>query len=293
MAATVKALVGDKPPCGKMITVASRPAAKAVRIGKKNVLADSEATHEVRPLEEVQEIPEGARPMKLQLAVGQVSAWIDAEDTVWVDASLGVEELFPFGRYIKDCDLTISCSKQGGTLRAQDGQEFEVLLKSGCPYLHRDDLAELLQIRRRMLSARRRRWARAAVSQIKSKVELMRHCALGHPQFLASCDESCAASGRMRPHWKLDPDTRPDGELSVDISGPHTPGRWPTDLPEALPKRARYFLMAAYQVITQEELAEKRRLEQDAKACISAEMREPDRGDGGPDDEHLGELGRT
>ena len=45
----------------------------------------------------------------------------------------------------------------------------------------------------------------------------------------------------------------PGGELSVDSSGPRSPGRWPSDTPGSSTKRAIYFLVGAYQTFTEEE----------------------------------------
>ena len=40
----------------------------------------------------------------------------------------------------------------------------------------------------------------------------------------------------------------------MDLSGPHLPGRWPSDASETDATRAQYFLVASYLVFTDVEL---------------------------------------
>ena len=61
----------------------------------------------------------------------------------------------------------------------------------------------------------------------------------------------------MRPHRRQGAGLRPGGDLSIDISGPHVPGRWPSDAPEAQPRRAQYFLLAAFKSYDEEELEQR------------------------------------
>ena len=42
----------------------------------------------------------------------------------------------------------------------------------------------------------------------------------------------------------------------MDISGPHTSGRWPSDAPEAWAKRAMYFVVGAFKTYTEDEINE-------------------------------------
>mgnify|MGYP001267317898 CR=1 FL=1 len=79
-----------------------------------------------------------------------------------------------------------------------------------------------------------------------TKLELEQHRRQGHPHFRAECPECRSGALRSRAHRRRVETDRPGGELSLDISGPHLPGRWPSDTPESWGKRAQYFLIAAY-----------------------------------------------
>ena len=73
---------------------------------------------------------------------------------------------------------------------------------------------------------------------------------------MAECPECRLGAIRRRAHRRQPEATKPGGELSVDLSGPHLPGRWPSDSPESVSRRAQYFLVASYRVFTDVEVAE-------------------------------------
>ena len=90
-----------------------------------------------------------------------------------------------------------------------------------------------------------------------TKLELEQHRRQGHPHFRAECPECRSGALRSRAHRRRVETDRPGGELSLDISGPHLPGRWPSDTMESWGKRAQYFLIGALKVFTHTELAER------------------------------------
>ena len=65
-----------------------------------------------------------------------------------------------------------------------------------------------------------------------SEVQLELHRRDGHRHFLPECAECRPGAIKQRPHRRLPELLRPGGELSVDLSGPHFPGRFPSDLQE-------------------------------------------------------------
>ena len=79
----------------------------------------------------------------------------------------------------------------------------------------------------------------------RADCELRHHEREGHLHFRPDCPGCRHASARSRPRRRLPETLRPGGELSVDISGPHTSGRWPSDAQESYSKRAMYFLVGA------------------------------------------------
>ena len=177
VAATVRALVteGEVQPTSKAVRVVAPVAAKVPADEGDWVLVDSGATHEVRPLSAGADVPVGARPCDLQLAVGEVGAWMDADDVVWVDEAKGVQELFPLGRYISECSLTLTWDKKGGTLTDSDNRTYQVSLRGDSPYLKREDVEALREMRATILKSRRREKALAAVGKIKKNIGLIRH----------------------------------------------------------------------------------------------------------------------
>ena len=87
-----------------------------------------------------------------------------------------------------------------------------------------------------------------------TEYELAEHKANGHKHFTKECEESRLGAIRRRAHRRQPETARPGGELSMDLSGPHVPGRWPSDSPEHYAKRAQYFLIASYRVFTDGEM---------------------------------------
>mgnify|MGYP001233448546 CR=1 FL=1 len=81
--------------------------------------------------------------------------------------------------------------------------------------------------------------------------ELEEHRRGGRFKFMPERPECREGAIRQRPHRRQVDGDRPGGELSIDVSGPHVPGRFPTDASGAWPRRAQYMLIASYRVFNQ------------------------------------------
>ncbi|CAK0839332.1 unnamed protein product [Prorocentrum cordatum] len=86
--------------------------------------------------------------------------------------------------------------------------------------------------------------------------ELEGHKRGDHISFNAFCPQCRgAATSRLRQHFRRDVSGWPGGQLSIDTSGPHPPGRWPSGRPENVPRHAVHFLLGAFSVKTKAEMA--------------------------------------
>ena len=86
---------------------------------------------------------------------------------------------------------------------------------------------------------------------------LQQHRKEGRVSFLAACPECRAGALRQRAHRRQAQHLRPGGDLRVDLSGPHVPGRWPSGLADARSKRALCFMLGAFQVYSSDDLDER------------------------------------
>ena len=229
------------------------------------LLADTGATHE---LDSVKPgiIPEtNARRVKLHVATGKEDAWITEEEVVYVESEDRLQRLFPIGVYVTECDLQWVWQGPQCKLVLPGGAEIGLIVKGRCIYIRESDAATLRKLRKELRErnmAISMKWAHVYTVTVQ---QLRQHQLLGHPSFLKECRDCRLAAGRMRVHRRMDPSLRPGGELSLDVSGPHSPAIWPSAFPEDTTKRARYFLLAAYQVFTAAELEERVRLHEEAR----------------------------
>ena len=76
-----------------------------------------------------------------------------------------------------------------------------------------------------------------------TEFELIQHSRDGHQVFMHECAECRVGAVRQRPHRRQPAHLRPGGEFSVDLSGPRVAARFPSDAPEAWPRRAQYFVI--------------------------------------------------
>ncbi|CAK0805588.1 unnamed protein product, partial [Prorocentrum cordatum] len=294
VAATIKALAGEGLP-GAALAVAPvdadpgwldrwatslapaagpRAAVAVARLGKvggkRMLLADTGATHELRSIPVGGDPGVESRRVDLQTATGSMEARMGEDDVVYVESDTPLQPLFPLGIYIEECGLGLEWMPEACTLRLPDHRSLELQRVEGSMYIAEDDAEVLRQLRAALRLARGRATVAQAIKAAVSLTELAKHRAEGHPTFMAECRECRLAAGRMRPHYRLDPATRPGGQLSADLSGPHPPGRWPSSLQEDAPRRAQYFLLCAYQVMTRAEVTQQGRNIADARAAAPA-----------------------
>ena len=257
------------------------PAAKAerkvVRTRGAMLLVDSGATHEVRSVCMETELPADCQPVQLLLAAGETEAWMSGEDIVYVVTSGHEEELqplFPIGAYIQDCDLKLGWSRDVCVLRSPAGECFEMEQHGSSAYISEESMDRLRELRKETRAGRVAAMLQRARQTVTTVAELQRHKVAGHPTFLASCEECRLAAGRMRQHFRMDAATRPGGECSVDLAGPFPPGTWPGAEPGDEARRASFFLLVAYQVLTPEEVATRKANMEEACAAAGVEEAE-------------------
>ena len=75
----------------------------------------------------------------------------------------------------------------------------------------------------------------------------------------------------MRQHHRLDAESRPGGECSVDLAGPFPHGVWPGVEPGDEVRRAVLFLLVVYQLLTPDEVATRRANLADARMAAGVE----------------------
>ncbi|CAK0805863.1 unnamed protein product, partial [Prorocentrum cordatum] len=221
------------------------PSAKTIRVsakiagvnGERMLLADTGATHELRGVRDPSAI-RGSN-VRLQTASGEVDAKMVA-DVVYVEGE-SLQGLFPLATYMEQPGLRMSWDAEQCVVMLAGGREVHLHRVNSALYISEGD-AEVLR----------------------------QHEEAGHVVFDPACSKRRGAFGRMRQHFRHDASTRPGGQLSVDLSGPHLPGRWPSGRPEDQGKKAIHFLLAAFSVTTDDELALKRRREEGARASSEA-----------------------
>ncbi|CAK0841691.1 unnamed protein product, partial [Prorocentrum cordatum] len=246
---------------------ATAAAAGSGRIRKDRLLCDTGASHELQHLWPHEAPPARSVQTSLGLAVGdRRGVHVSEDDVVYVHSPTPVEPLFPIGVYMHELGLDLLWGSQRAAVVMPRGGTMELELENGMAYISEQDAEVLRQMRRRLRlqrgAARFRAGALAAVIQLS----LAEHKAGGHRNFRPDCAECRLAAGRLRHHWRLEADTRPGGQLSADISGPHPPARWPSALQEDRPRQPRFFLLCAYCVFTvaeQEQAAENERFARD------------------------------
>ena len=241
----------DRPPSDLDFWNSGGPAAKAVRIsqmvaakayvlkGKKYLLADTGATHELRGIASFDLLPACARAVNLDTATGNQEARM-VGDIVYV---LGehLQGLFPLGAYIEELGLHLEWNADHCTLALPGGREMQLVKAGTSIYIAEDDAAELRKAKKCKLRQKFQSNVATMAAKLRQLAELEEHKRGGHISFNASCPQCRGAAGRMRPHFRHDMSTRPGGQLSIDMSGPHLPGRWPSGRPEDVPRHAVHF----------------------------------------------------
>ncbi|CAK0907605.1 unnamed protein product [Prorocentrum cordatum] len=231
-----------------------------VRVGM--LLCDSGASHELQHLWPSQAPPPGSVPIQLGLAVGRVAGevYMSEDQVVYAVSSTLLQALFPISAYVRELELNMSWSPSRAAIFLPGSRTIELVVDSDGSVFISKAQAEVLRGMQRM--RRGQIGAAQFVETVRAAVvqqSLEQHRAAGHPHFRPDCAECRFASGRRRPHWRLDASTRPGGQMSANISGPHPYARWPSALQEDGPRRARFFLLCAYSVfsVAEQEAAAK------------------------------------
>ncbi|CAK0862073.1 unnamed protein product, partial [Prorocentrum cordatum] len=151
------------------------------------------------------------------------------------------------------------------TLSCPTGEVIALLREKGAIYIEEGD-AEFLRDRRHQAT-------RAVIDErtstlaagLRRRELLQEQMEGGHISVRPDCPGCRGAHGRLRAHRRFDVSTRPGGQLSIDTSGPHLPGRWPSSRPENSAKQAVHFLLGAHVVETPAAKKDRERLESIAK----------------------------
>ena len=192
------------------------------------------------------------------------------EDTVVYHETDDVENfqrLFPISTYVRMLKLIWTMTCDSNTIILPNKSVITLKMVGNSSYIHEKDAQILRRMRWKL-----EKWAalRAQVMQAKVSQQLVeQHRKDGHPTFMPECPDCRPAAGRMRSHFQLDSDTRPGGQLSVDIAGPFPECRYPSARNEDARKRAKFFLLSAYQVMTSEELKESIKMRKEARSAAN------------------------
>ncbi|CAK0848315.1 unnamed protein product [Prorocentrum cordatum] len=250
-----------QPPIVGVVKVSDAPQARRLLAmdGKRWILADTGATHELRGIKSFSDLPECAAPVPLETATGVEEAMM-VGDVVY---ALGedLQWLFPLGSYIDEMSHDLSWSSSARAPSYPTGEVIALLREKGAIYIEEGD-AEFLRDRRRQAK-------RAVIDErmstlaagLRRRELLQEHMEGGHTSVRPDCPGCRGAHGRLRAHHRFDVTTRPEGQLNIDTSGPHPPGRWPSSRPENSAKQAVHFLLGAYVVETPAAKKDRERLE--------------------------------
>ena len=121
-------------------------------------------------------------------------------------------------------------------LTLPDGQEIHLHQQGKAIYISEEDADILVKMRKNQLRTNFRANLAAFVARLRDAAKIREHARDGHVEFDPACPACRGAHGRMRPHRRFDAETRLGGQLSVDISGPHLPGKWPSGRGQDSPK---------------------------------------------------------
>ena len=259
--------------------------------GEPMVLVDSGANMELKPFPKKWKgvPPKEAVRTTICLAMGKGLAW-EYNDCLY---GKDLEPLMPWGKYAKRCKLSGDLnhdSEHPHIKHVPSGFTVPVVWQGNLPYISQDDLEELrlvgklakfdakafkdstlnvgLRVFQYFVEHKTGTIKEYAASNV-TEFQLETHRRGGRLNFMPECPECREGAIRQRAHRRRAEGDKPGGELSVDLSGPHVLGRFPTDLAEAWPRRAQYFLIASYRVFTVDEKARQRFDEDFAKEMVS------------------------
>ena len=217
--------------------------------------------------------PADAKPATVSLGVGEASG-VQIGDTVYLsDEYPEVEPIIPWGRWSKRWKLTGDFnwhSEDPHVQHVPTGLQFPIIWRRHCPHLTQSQVKELMTVARihefpdpeefpvKVIKTMRRCLvnsleelgsvqpaSKQAIAAKITKYELAEHKKGGHRKFMPECSECRLGAVKRRAHRRQPDAAKPGGEVSMDLSGPHLPGRWPTDSPEKYSRRAQYVLVAS------------------------------------------------
>ncbi|CAK0867649.1 unnamed protein product [Prorocentrum cordatum] len=231
-------------PKAKMVNIK----AKAMIVnGKRYLLADTGATHELKGVEDFDDLGDDVRTVQLETATGSHDARM-VRDTVFV---LGehLQGLFPLASYVESMGLEMEWNPRRCGVHV--GNEFvDLHRENGSIYISEKNAEILRAARRAQLREKFRASMAALATSLRTLTKLRERQEGGHIHFDVNCPQCRGAHGRMRQHFRHDASTRPGGQLSIDLSGPHLPGRWPSGRSEDTGRMAQHFLLGAFSVVT-------------------------------------------
>ena len=248
-------------------------ASAATAILPDMLMADTGATNElhgVRP----GKVPSRTVQVDLTTATGKEPAFMSEDGVVYVETKNPIQALFPIGTYIMEFNLRMTWNANQCFVQLPNGDRVHFQVRGITIFIKEADAEILRTLRREAVAKRASEIMASAAARVATLIELEKHKLLGHPKYMPECSDCRKAQGRMRPHFRLSPSTRAGGELSLDISGPHPPAMWPDSTAQDQHRRARYYILGAYQTCTEEEIAERRRLADDAKFMATGEVSE-------------------
>ncbi|CAK0845573.1 unnamed protein product [Prorocentrum cordatum] len=197
--------------------------AAAAAAGRRRLLADTGATHELQHLWPNQHPPVPCQRIDLARATGQQAGVLMGTDEVaHVHSPTELQALFPIGAYVAELGLDLRRGRDRARVMLPGQGAIELELEGTAAYIYEDD-AQRLRTMRQQLRARAGAKMLAAhfdvVVAAAQRLSLEEHKRRGHPSFRPDCYECRLAAGRVRAHWRLDARTRLGDQLSADISG--------------------------------------------------------------------------
>ncbi|CAK0858473.1 unnamed protein product [Prorocentrum cordatum] len=231
-------------PKAKMVNIK----AKAMIVnGERYLLADTGATHELKGVKDFDDLGDDVRTAQLETATGSHDARM-VGDTVFV---LGehLQGLFPLASHVESMGLEMEWNPR--RCGAHVGNEFvDLHRENGSIYISEKNAEILRAARRAQLREKFRASMAALATNLRTLTKLRERQEGGHIHFDVNCPQCRGAHGRMRQHFRHDASTRLGGQLSIDLSGPHLPGRWPSGRSEDTGRMAQHFLLGAFSVAT-------------------------------------------
>ncbi|CAK0837207.1 unnamed protein product [Prorocentrum cordatum] len=237
--------------------------AKAMIVnGERYLLADTGATHELKGVEDFDDLGDDVRTVQLETATGSHDARM-VGDTVFV---LGehLQGLFPLASYVESMGLEMEWNPRRCGVHV--GNEFvDLHRENGSIYISEKNAEILRAARRAQLREKFRASMAALATSLRTLTKLRERQEGGRIHFDVNCPQCRGAHGRMCQHFRHDASARPGGQLSIDLSGPHLPGRWPSGRSEDTGRMAQHFVLGAFSVVTAADMQSRADREAEAR----------------------------